>query len=42
MVPGQVHVTLVLTGYCPVRLGGQGVGGAEHPAGSKKECNVST
>ncbi len=32
VVPGQVHVTLVLTGYCPVRLGGQGVGGAEQPA----------
>ncbi len=32
MVPGQVHVTLVLTGYCPVRLGGHGVGGAEQPA----------
>ncbi len=32
VVPGQVHVTLVLTGYCPVILGGHGVGGAEQPA----------
>ncbi len=36
VVPGQVHVTLVLTGYCPVRLGGHGVGGAEHPPGKNR------
>ncbi len=31
VVPGQVHVITVLSGYCPVKLGGHGVGGAEHP-----------
>ena len=30
--PGQMHAILVLIGYCPVTLGGQGDGGAEHPA----------